>query len=517
MSDKKILSFNQSSPPQTGGSEPSDDRPVKQRLAAILAADVAGYTRLVEEDTEATVVAWQAARDDIIEPAVAGHEGRVIKLTGDGFLAEFPTVQAAVNCAIELQEGLRPGPLDFRIGVSMGDIIDDGRDVHGEGVNIAARLEALSDPGGICVSGDVYNQVRNRIDDAFDDWGEQKVKHVSRPIRVYALRRFVASGSQPPPSEVTPQNLTQTGMVRPTIIRWVFLALLLAVLAGGLWVFGPSLERVEQATQAEPPVSIASIDPPKVVENPVARTGKTTDRSFRDCDVCPEMTIVPAGTFKMGRNKGDADERFEHDMIITQDFAVGKYEITFEQWNACLAGGGCGAYQPDDKGWGQGNRPVIRVSWYDAQAYVAWLNGRTGKSYRLLTEAEWEYAARAGSSTRYPWGATIDAGKANYGNFRSKTVPVGNYDANSFALHDMIGNVWEWVADCYDKDAYQSHAANPGPVATGSDNCRRVLRGGAWDVDMSDGADLMRVSIREKGRPRGRYNNYGFRIARDLP
>ena len=166
---------------------------VTRRLAAILAADVASYTRLVEEDTAATVAAWQTARDGVIDPGITKHAGRIIKLTGDGFLAEFHTVQDAVECAIELQNGLKPGPLDFRMGVSLGDITDDGQDVHGEGVNIAARLEALADSGGICVSGDVYHQVRNRIDEAFEDWGEQNVKHVSHPVRVYAIERFVAN------------------------------------------------------------------------------------------------------------------------------------------------------------------------------------------------------------------------------------------------------------------------------------------------------------------------------------
>ena len=132
----------------------------KRRLCAILAADVAGYTRLVEQDTDGTVAAWQAARADIIDPAIAGHSGRVVKLTGDGFLAEFATVQDAVKCAIIMQEGLAASPLDFRMGINLGDIIDDGEDIHGEGVNIAARLE---------------------------DLGEHEVKHVSAPVRTYRV------------------------------------------------------------------------------------------------------------------------------------------------------------------------------------------------------------------------------------------------------------------------------------------------------------------------------------------
>ena len=159
----------------------------QRRLAAILAADVAGYTRLVELDTDGTVAAWKSARDNVIKPLVDKKSGHIIKFTGDGFLVEFPSVQDAVACAITLQEELRSSSLNFRMGINVGDITDDGGDVHGEGVNIAARLEALAEPGGICISGDVYNQVRNRIDAVFKDMGEQEVKHVSRPVSVYAI------------------------------------------------------------------------------------------------------------------------------------------------------------------------------------------------------------------------------------------------------------------------------------------------------------------------------------------
>ena len=163
------------------------DQTNRRRLAAILAADVAGYTRLIEEDTDGTIAAWKTARDDVIKPLVGGQSGHTIKFTGDGFLVEFPSVQDAVSCAIGLQEKLSSNPLKFRMGINVGDITDDGGDVHGEGVNIAARLETLAEPGGICISGDVYNQVRNRIDAAFKDIGEQQVKNVSTPVRVYQL------------------------------------------------------------------------------------------------------------------------------------------------------------------------------------------------------------------------------------------------------------------------------------------------------------------------------------------
>jgi len=164
-----------------------DNTPQLRRLAAILAADVAGYTRLVEKDTDGTVAAWKAARDGVIKPLVAQKSGRIVKFTGDGFLVEFSSVEDAVSCAIALQGQLSSSPLKFRMGLNVGDITDDGGDVHGEGVNIAARLEALAEPGGICISGDVHNQVRNRIVCNYDDMGEHQVKHVTAPVRVWRI------------------------------------------------------------------------------------------------------------------------------------------------------------------------------------------------------------------------------------------------------------------------------------------------------------------------------------------
>jgi class 3 adenylate cyclase/pimeloyl-ACP methyl ester carboxylesterase len=176
---------------------------VTRRLAAILAADIAGYTRLMEQDTEGTVAAWHTARSVIIDPEIEDHQGRIVKHTGDGFLAEFPTAQAAVSCAIALQDGLAASTLDFRIGVNLGDIIDDGEDVHGEGVNVAARLEGLAEPGGIYISGMVFEAVRNRIHAHFEDLGEKTVKHVSAPVRVYRIERAKEDKESTKPSAQT--------------------------------------------------------------------------------------------------------------------------------------------------------------------------------------------------------------------------------------------------------------------------------------------------------------------------
>ena len=233
-------------------------------------------------------------------------------------------------------------------------------------------------------------------------------------------------------------------------------------------------------------------------------------RRFRDCDECPQMVVIPAGSFKMGSSDGDDDERPEHRVEIGEPFAVGVYEVTFEEWDACVAAGGCAGYRPDDEGWGRGKRPVINVSWEDAQEYVEWLREKTGEEYRLLSEAEWEYAARAGSRTRYSFGDEITPGQANYGGNIGKTLPVGIYGANGYGLYDMHGNVWEWVQDCWN-GSYAGTPSNEKAWKTG-DCSRRVLRGGSWNY--SPGG--LRAANRSWGDSGGRSGSSGFRVARTL-
>ncbi len=179
-----------------------------KRLSAVLMADIVGYTKLVEEDTEATVNAWNLARKEVIDPTVEEFSGRIVKLTGDGFLAEFSSVQDSVLCAITIQERVANNPLTFRMGVNLGDVLDDGEDIHGEGVNIAARIEALADPGSITIAGGVFEQVRNRISANFKDMGEHAVKHVSAPVRVYQIEVAVYEQSQVSSDIQEPGELT---------------------------------------------------------------------------------------------------------------------------------------------------------------------------------------------------------------------------------------------------------------------------------------------------------------------
>ena len=231
------------------------------------------------------------------------------------------------------------------------------------------------------------------------------------------------------------------------------------------------------------------------------------------------MVVIPAGSFRMGCVSGQDcydDELPVHEVTIPEAFAVSVYEVTFAQWDACVLGGGCGGYRPDDEGWGRGTRPVIDVSWEDAQEYVGWLSGQTGQSYRLLSESEWEYVARAGTSTAYSWGNAIGSNRANCDGCGSQwdgrqTAPVGSFSANAYGVHDMHGNVWEWVEDCWN-DSYAG-APSDGSAWLRGDCERRVLRGGSW----FDYPRVLRSAVRDWLLLRGPgIISVGFRVARTL-
>ena len=239
---------------------------------------------------------------------------------------------------------------------------------------------------------------------------------------------------------------------------------------------------------------------------------------FSDCDLCPDMVVVPAGKFIQGSPSSEPD-RYDNEgpqrWISVRSFAIGATEVTFAQWDTCVSSGGC-AHRPDDEGWGRGSQPVIKVSWNDAQEYVDWLNGRVeGSPYRLPSESEWEYAARAGTGTAFPWGNGIGSGNANCrdvhcGDGIEFTAPVGSFAPNGFGLFDMHGNVWEWVEDCWNKD--YSGAPEDGSVWRSGDCELAVLRGGSWDSWPVGMRSAFRVRVW-----RGVRDIYiGFRVARTL-
>jgi formylglycine-generating enzyme required for sulfatase activity len=240
--------------------------------------------------------------------------------------------------------------------------------------------------------------------------------------------------------------------------------------------------------------------------------------SFRECTMCPIMIVVPKDEFMMGSpmsEKGHtAAEEPRHRVTIAGNFAAGKFEVTFDEWDACVDARVCETV-PDNH-WGRGTRPVMNVSWVDAREYVDWLSKVTGKPYRLLSEAEWEYAARAGSTTAYAWGDEIKKDGKAMANCavcgsqwdNKQTAPVGSFPANALGLHDMHGNVFEWVEDC--QNANYTGAPTDGSARTDGDCSTRVFRDGSW------GTQNLRSASRDRGSAAVRSSFVGFRVGRTL-
>jgi formylglycine-generating enzyme required for sulfatase activity len=304
---------------------------------------------------------------------------------------------------------------------------------------------------------------------------------------------------------------------------WTLGAVLAAALAGGV-AAGPTPQgqsdhtvagavRTAQAQTHSDPAAA------RVAETQTPSSAPAPGTTFRDCSECPEMVVVPAGKFMMGSDDGGDDEKPVHEVVIAKPFAVGKFEVTFDEYDACAADGGCVKHQhPGDAGWGRGRHPVIAVPWMWVSGYLDWLSQKTGKHYRLLTEAEWEYAARAGTTTKYAFGDTITHDQANFstGKRGGRTVEVGSYPPNAWGLYDMHGNVWEWVEDCYEIN-YKYEKAPAQQSADGSAyvyaGCpTRVARGGSWDYP----AEEIRSATRYAVKPFYGLDEIGFRVARSL-
>jgi formylglycine-generating enzyme required for sulfatase activity len=233
---------------------------------------------------------------------------------------------------------------------------------------------------------------------------------------------------------------------------------------------------------------------------------------FRDCEACPELVVVPPGDFTMGSNDTPY-EKPEHPIVIKRAFAIGRREVTFAEWDQCADAGVC-KHRPDDHGWGRGDRPVINVAWDDAKLFVAWLSQKSGQKYRLPSEAEWEYAARAGTKTPFWWGRDAGTGHAqceNCGSPTTKQVAVtGSYRPNGFGLYDTAGNAAEWVEDCWNEN--YRNAPKDGTAWTSGDCRLRVLRGGNF---LSKATEI-RSAARFRYDVDVRYYANGFRVMRDL-
>jgi formylglycine-generating enzyme required for sulfatase activity len=274
----------------------------------------------------------------------------------------------------------------------------------------------------------------------------------------------------------------------------------------------PAPSRIPEPAPSRPTIPEPAPAPPaRSSPSEASASSSNPGDSFRDCRECGEVVVVPAGSFEMGSST--EYENPVHRVTIAKPFAIGRNEVTFEEWESCVNDGAC-KYRPDDRSWGRGNRPVINVSWMDAKVFLTWLSQKTGRTYRLPTEAEWEYAARGGTNTPYWWGRDVGSGHANCRDCKTgnpqQTAEVGSYKPNPFSLHDTAGNVAEWVEDCWN-DNYRGAPRDGSAWLKGE--CRlRVLRGGAFDST----ARYLRSSSRFRYDSDVRYTANGFRVLREL-
>lgn len=285
------------------------------------------------------------------------------------------------------------------------------------------------------------------------------------------------------------------------------------------------VEELPAPSEPEPPSGEMPSAPPIIAPS---ASPKADPRAFRDCPSCPEMVLVPAGSFVMGSPLSEPDRQIDEGpqrTVNVSTFAAGRFEVTLEEWDACVAGGGCrNNPSPMESRREFGVRhPVSGVSWHDAQEYIQWLNRKTNQRYRLMTEAEWEYAARAGSNSPFWWGSEIQPWQAQYywkwpynGGPRATsppgvTAPVGSFRPNPFGLYDVHGNVWEWVEDC----AVRSLVGAPidGTAVANPECFLRVVRGGSFD----NYPELLRSANRDWRDPSDRHYGIGFRLAKTVP
>ena len=527
-----------------------------RRLAAIVAGDIAGYSRLMEIDEEGTHGRVKRIERGLIEPSITGHHGRLVKTTGDGFIAIFDSPVEAVRCSIVIQQDMvgrnaslpRHHWIEYRIGINLGDVIVEADDVYGDGVNIASRLEGIADPGQVYISGGIYEQVKYKLVCGYESLGDRKVKNIADPVKVY---RVVPD----------PAAFNRTRKRREHILIFLLSLILLVITSGALWyafwlphgkpghqasipaspeipkvLSSPAPPAAKQAAPlpqplppaapaapqvapqpqpvpsvapavkqaAPPPQSLTPVMPATPQTAPQAQPATPPAAAIRE----PEMKTIRGSSFTMGSDD-DVTEKPPHQVTI-KPFAISQYPISVREWNECAAAKACAFVAT-----GNDDAPITNVSWSDAKQFVAWLAGATRKAYRLPSEAEWEYAARGGTQTKYWWGDQFQPGMANCKNCTDiaaaeQPVKVGSFKPNPFGLYDMGGGVDQWVEDCWHKN-YQGAPSDGSPWVEGS-CASHVIRSGSWKND----ARYARPANRDSYDTNVRYPTHGFRVALSL-
>jgi formylglycine-generating enzyme required for sulfatase activity len=373
-----------------------------------------------------------------------------------------------------------------------------------------ARLEALRS-----LQVDASNWNRNGRDSAFLN---HRDKRLAEAVALALLEGYRERLSEPELEYLAAcQTADRLARSRTRRVQALIYALLVGIIAGLIgWINQSYVKEQWNWFTVMRPYMLKSVRP--YVLTAAAERALKPNNPFRECAKdCPEMIVVPAGAFTMGSPATEeyhsVSEGPQHIVTIANAFAVSKFDVTFDEWDVCVSVGGCP--EVSDNSMGRGAKPVINVTWDDAQQYVAWLSMMTGRPYRLLTEAEWEYAARAGTTTAYYWGDKIGTGNADCVGCGSKwdnqqTSPVGSFAPNAFGLYDMSGDVWQSVQDC-DHGDYNG-APSDGSAWTSGECGRRVIRGGSW----FDEPRTLRSANHSKVPPGFRNGALGIRVARTL-
>jgi formylglycine-generating enzyme required for sulfatase activity/class 3 adenylate cyclase len=528
---------------KSGRSGEPPREPSPRRLAAIVAGDIAGYSRLMQIDEEGTHIRVKRIERDLIEPSIAEHHGRLVKTTGDGFIAIFDSPVEAVRCGIVIQQNMvgrntslpKHHWIEYRIGVNLGDVIIEADDVYGDGVNIASRLEGIADPGQVYISGGIYEQIKHKLVCGYESLGDRKIKNITDPVRVYRVLP-------------DPAAFHKTRKRRENVLIFLLSLTLLVIAGGALWYLlqqprgkvgnqasapvsppaempsapslpAPAVKRAAPQPQAAPsvapipqqtapqPSSTPSVAPAtkEAVQQPRPAPRAAPATPLAPAIREPEMSTIRGGSFTMGSND-DVTEKPPHQVTV-KPFAISKYPISVRDWNECAAAKAC-AFTAT----GKDDAPVTNVSWSDAKQFVAWLAGATRKAYRLPSEAEWEYAARGGTQTKYWWGDQFQPGMANCKNCNDiaaaeQPIKVGSFKPNPFGLYDMGGSIDQWVEDCWHKN-YQGAPAD-GSAWVEGECASHVIRSGSWRND----ARYVRPSNRDGYDTNVRYPTHGFRVA----
>jgi formylglycine-generating enzyme required for sulfatase activity/class 3 adenylate cyclase len=622
---------------------PTEEPNIKRKLATILVADIVGYSRLTANDEDWTIRSLGDFRK-IVDDIIARHDGRIFSTGGDSVLAEFASPVEAVRCAVDFQEASRSRnllqprdrQLRYRIGINLGDVMVRGNDLLGDGVNVAARLEGIAEPGGICVSATVWDQINGKLSIGYVDIGEQSVKNIPRPVRAYHLRVDGTVGDATEAATAAAQSAP--GMSTPAAKRDVPMAAILGgaaaiiIVLGGLLVWqmwpkseptprpiatttppaspAPKPERAPVATTpapSSPPIAIPPSPnrapaetpaptlsasaapgptpmapaPPVSAPTPAALPPATpqsapappqqpapeptaavhpTPKIFRDCPNCPEMVVIPAGSFQMGAAPGEntryqvpttesGRDEPQHQVTLAHPFALGEFDVTraefaeFAKATGSRSRPGCQTVvgnnwmpQPqaswEEPGYPQSDRdPAVCMNEIEIGAYLRWLREKTGKDYRLPSEAEWEYAERGGTTTAFYWGddpkdacTYENVGDESYGakygisafiackDGFADVAPVGSFKPNPFGLYDMAGNVFVLTADCWNEN--YNGAPTDGSAWMTGDCTRHVARKASFG---NRHPWIFRSANRESEGGGVRRNRFGFRVALNLP